>query len=203
MLQCIQSSLKDILNDPNNLTWVSGALVPLVIGILYLKFNAAPQRPRAITRPTVSQPGGTRTTIMSPPKADLAPPRSDPFTLQELKRYDGTDASLPIYVSIKGTIFDVTSKRDVYGPPTGSYRVFAGKDASKAFGLSSLKEEDADPDWSTLEPKYLKTLNEWYTFFRKRYNVVGRVVDMPEPVRHLVWPTATESDDLTEVTAVI
>lgn len=103
-----------------------------------------------------------------------------------------------------GTVFDVTSKRDVYGPPTGSYRVFAGKDASKAFGLSSLKEEDADPDWSTLEPKYLKTLNEWYAFFRKRYNVVGRVVGMPEPVRHLVWPTETESDGLaSEETAVI
>jgi membrane-associated progesterone receptor component len=90
-----------------------------------------------------------------------------------------------------GTVFDVSRKRDVYGPPSGSYRVFAGKDASVAFGLSSLKEEDAKPDWSSLNEKHLKTLEEWYSFFRKRYNVVGRVADMPERVRSHVWPQAT------------
>lgn len=86
----------------------------------------------------------------------------------------------------------MTSKRDVYGPPTGSYRVFAGKDGSKAFGLSSLKEEDALPDWSTLELKHVKTLNEWFAFFRKRYNVVGKVVDMPESVRQFIWSPSPE-----------
>jgi len=124
---------------------------------------------------------------MSPPVSDLAPPKSDPYTLEELRRYDGTDENLPIYVSIKGTVFDVTRKRDVYGPPLGSYRVFAGKDASKAFGLSSLNEEDADPDWSTLEAKEMKVLEEWFAFFKKRYNVVGRVVDMPDSVKKHVW----------------
>ncbi|KAG8949453.1 hypothetical protein FRC04_008552 [Tulasnella sp. 424] len=134
-------------------------------------------------------------TIMSPPTEDLPPPKSDPFTLEQLKRFDGTDESLPIYVSIKGTVFDVTRKRDVYGPPTGSYRVFAGKDASRAFGLSSLKVEDADPDWSTLQEKELKTLEEWWSFFKKRYAVVGRVVDMPESVQRFVWPPAEVIDD--------
>ncbi|KAG8904150.1 hypothetical protein FRB99_002167 [Tulasnella sp. 403] len=129
----------------------------------------------------------TSTSIMSPPRENLAPPKTDPFTLLEISRFDGSNPSLPIYVSIKGTVFDVTSKRDVYGPPSGSYRVFAGKDASRAFGLSSLKAEDAVPDWSTLEQKEKKTLDEWFTFFRKRYNVVGRVTDMPESVRGFVW----------------
>ncbi|KAG8895205.1 hypothetical protein FRC01_012509, partial [Tulasnella sp. 417] len=40
-------------------------------------------------------------TIMSPPKEDLPPPKSDPFTLDELTRFNGTDESLPIYVSIR------------------------------------------------------------------------------------------------------
>ncbi|KIO29878.1 hypothetical protein M407DRAFT_69844, partial [Tulasnella calospora MUT 4182] len=106
-----------------------------------------------------------------------------------------TDESLPIYVSIRGTVFDVTRKRDVYGPPTGSYRVFAGKDASRAFGLSSLKIEDADPDWSTLQEKELKTLEEWWSFFRKRYAVVGRVVDMPESVQRFVWLPENGTDE--------
>ena len=44
-------------------------------------------------------------TIMQPPRDDLAPPKDDPFTLEELKRYDGSDASKPIYVAIKGVYF--------------------------------------------------------------------------------------------------
>ncbi|KAG9000913.1 hypothetical protein FRB93_012518 [Tulasnella sp. JGI-2019a] len=193
ILESARISLHDILYHPN-LTFLLGVLVPfIVIGVLHFSLSNS-ARPTTTSRPTVYQPGGTRTTIMSPPSVNLAPPCSDPFTLQELTRYNGTDPTLPLYVSIKGTIFDVTSKREVYGPPNGAYRVFAGKDASKAFGLSSLKEEDADSDWSTLEPKELKTLNDWYSLFRKRYNVMGRVVDMPEPVRHLVWPTAAKEE---------
>jgi membrane-associated progesterone receptor component len=40
--------------------------------------------------------------IMQAPKDDLAPPKDDPFTLEQLKEYDGTDPAKPIYVSIKG-----------------------------------------------------------------------------------------------------
>jgi membrane-associated progesterone receptor component len=41
-------------------------------------------------------------TIMQPPREDLAPPKDDPFTLEELKQFDGTNDDKPIYVSIKG-----------------------------------------------------------------------------------------------------
>jgi hypothetical protein len=61
-------------------------------------------------------------------------------------------------------VFDVTKKRDTYGKG-GSYSLFAGKDASRALGLSSLKPEDAVPDWSTLEEKDRKTLDDWHAFF--------------------------------------
>ena len=43
--------------------------------------------------------------------------------------------------------------------------------------MSSLKEADAVPDWQDLEDKEKTVLDEWFTFFSKRYNVVGRVVD--------------------------
>jgi membrane-associated progesterone receptor component len=52
----------------------------------------------------------------------------------------------------------------MYGPG-GAYALFAGKDASRALGLSSLKPEDAVPDWSTLDVEALKTLGGWYDFF--------------------------------------
>lgn len=63
-----------------------------------------------------------------------------------------------------GTIFDVTHKVDVYGPGK-SYGVFAGKDASKGFGKSSLKPEDAVADYSDLDEKDRKVLEDWYSFF--------------------------------------
>ncbi len=52
------------------------------------------------------------------------------FTPEELAKHDGKDASAPIYVAIKGTVFDVSAKKEMYGPGAG-YHCFAGKDASK------------------------------------------------------------------------
>ncbi|KZV84727.1 cytochrome b5 [Exidia glandulosa HHB12029] len=114
----------------------------------------------------------------------LAPPKDDPFTLTDLAQYDGTDAAKPILLSIKGTVFDVSTKRDTYGPG-GGYSVFAGKDGSRGLGKSSLKPEDAVPDWSVLPPDEKKVLDDWHAYFKKRYNVVGRVVDLPDTVRNL------------------
>ena len=63
-----------------------------------------------------------------------------------------------------GTIFDVSHKPDTYGKGK-SYNLFAGKDASRALGMSSLKPEDAVSDYSTLTPADMKTLNDWFDFF--------------------------------------
>ena len=49
---------------------------------------------------------------------------------------------------------------------TGSYHIFAGKDASKGLGMSSVKAEDAVPDWSTLTQDQKKVLDDWYGFFQ-------------------------------------
>ncbi|KAI0058708.1 progesterone binding protein [Artomyces pyxidatus] len=121
---------------------------------------------------------------MQPARTDLAPPKDDPFTQEELKQFDGSDPSKPIYVAIKGTIFDVSHKRDTYGPGK-SYNLFAGKDASKALGKSSLKLEDAIPDYSDLPENEMKVLNDWHSFFIKRYNIIGKVTDLPAAVANL------------------
>jgi len=103
----------------------------------------------------------------------LDPPKSDPISVEELAKCDGTDSSRPTLVAIKGTVFDVSGNA-AYGSK-GQYHVFAGKDASRALASSSLKAEDCRPDWDDLEDKEKTVLNEWYTFFSKRYNVVGKV----------------------------
>ena len=102
-----------------------------------------------------------------------------------------------------GTIFDVTHKADVYGPGK-SYNIFAGKDGSKGLGMSSLKIEHAIPDYSDLPENEMKVLDDWHSFFsyvsqaflhpntdiyvyltRKRYNIVGKVTDLPPSVSNL------------------
>jgi hypothetical protein len=63
-----------------------------------------------------------------------------------------------------GTIFDVSSKGDVYGQGK-SYNIFAGKDGSRGLALSSLKTEDAVADYSGLGEKEMVVLNDWHSFF--------------------------------------
>ncbi|KAJ3477730.1 hypothetical protein NLI96_g10263 [Meripilus lineatus] len=143
---------------------------------LYLK--RAPEAQAPPEQPEEKKEEEKPKTIMQPPNTNLAPPKDDPFTLEQLREFDGSTTDKPIYVAIKGTIFDVSHKRDTYGKG-GSYNIFAGKDASKAFGLSSLKAEDAIPDYTQLPDADKKVLNDWYDFFTKRYNVVGKVIDLP------------------------
>ncbi|CAE7169263.1 unnamed protein product [Rhizoctonia solani] len=157
-------------------TSIAIAAVALAVPSYWLVSRQRPQNQRSMS--------GSSTAKKNPfaiPDGQLQPPKDDPYTLAELSAYDGLDSSKPVYVAIKGTVFDVTAKRDVYGPG-GSYSVFAGKDGSRGLGLSSLKPEDAVPDWSTLEEKERGVLNDWHAFFSKRYNVVGRVSDLPANV---------------------
>lgn len=59
----------------------------------------------------------------------------------------------------------------------GGYHVFAGKDASKGLGgafdnpadlgMSSLEAKDAVADYSGLDEKQRKTLDQWESFFEK------------------------------------
>ena len=107
----------------------------------------------------------------------------------------GTDSSYPTYVAIMGTVFDV-SGNTAYSPKnpyngtdmpihfqplhtTSSQLtqipVFAGKDASRALAQSSLKSEDCRPEWQDLPEKEKGVLKDWFTFFSKRYNIVGKV----------------------------
>ena len=101
-----------------------------------------------------------------------------PISLAELARHDGSDPSLPIYLAIKGVgmcnrlsspahgllsaswlvvvVFDVSKSRDMYTPGKGGYAVFAGKDASRALGMSSLKIEDCVSDYSTLDEEQVR-----------------------------------------------
>ncbi|KAK2625394.1 hypothetical protein QTJ16_004706 [Diplocarpon rosae] len=105
---------------------------------------------------------------------NLAPPKSDPISLDALSKADGTNGPDNLcYVAIKGKVFDVTGNKSYL--PGGSYHVFAGRDASRALGLTSTKAEDVRADWADLSDKEKGVLDDWLTFFSKRYNIVGVV----------------------------
>ncbi|KAH6891251.1 hypothetical protein B0T10DRAFT_484815 [Thelonectria olida] len=75
------------------------------------------------------------------------------LTPDELQRYDGTDAELPLYLALNGTVYDVTNGRHIYGPG-GSYSVFAGVDAARAFVTGCFKD-DRTPDMRNVELMFL------------------------------------------------
>lgn len=96
------------------------------------------------------------------------------LTAQQLSQYNGTDASKPIYVAVKGRIFDVTNGKSFYGPG-GPYAMFAGKDASRALAKMSKNDEDVTPSLDGLSEKEIGVLNDWEKKFEAKYPIVGRV----------------------------
>lgn len=65
--------------------------------------------------------------------------------------------------------------KDVFGL-TIHFLVFAGNDASRALAKSSTNVADVKPEWKDLDSKEQGVLEDWITFFSKRYNVIGNVV---------------------------
>eukprot|EP00635_Sarcinochrysidales_sp_CCMP3193_P003740 CAMPEP_0118889636 /NCGR_PEP_ID=MMETSP1166-20130328/463_1 /TAXON_ID=1104430 /ORGANISM="Chrysoreinhardia sp, Strain CCMP3193" /LENGTH=277 /DNA_ID=CAMNT_0006828229 /DNA_START=135 /DNA_END=968 /DNA_ORIENTATION=- len=117
-----------------------------------------------------------------PPPAqeeEKEPPRD--FTPAQLREFDGRNSE-KIYVSIKRDVFDVTAKKEMYGPD-GSYGTFAGRDASRCLGKMSLDAKDLDGPIDDLLNSEVDALDEWHTTFKhiKGYPVVGRLSEPPPP----------------------
>ncbi|MCJ1310337.1 hypothetical protein MMC25_004001 [Agyrium rufum] len=75
------------------------------------------------------------------------------LTDSELLLYNGTRPSLPIYLALNGTIYDVSTSPQTYGPG-GSYHFFAGRDASRAF-VTGCFQTDLTPDMRGVEEMYV------------------------------------------------
>ncbi|OBT55126.1 hypothetical protein VE04_04337 [Pseudogymnoascus sp. 24MN13] len=112
---------------------------------------------------------------------NLNPPKDDPITVEHLSKCNGKiprasqalTATRVTLLSKQGVVFDVNGKEPYL--PGGSYSVFSGHDASRALAKTSTKASDVSPEWFDLDDKEKGVLNDWYTFFSKRYNIVGKV----------------------------
>jgi membrane-associated progesterone receptor component len=73
------------------------------------------------------------------------------------------DPRKTIYVVLKGKIYDVTLHEWGHYGPEGSYKQFAGKDASCALACMSFDQEFLDdPSIENFTQQQLKTLEEWW-----------------------------------------
>ncbi|KAJ2613918.1 hypothetical protein H4S08_001962 [Coemansia sp. RSA 1365] len=101
------------------------------------------------------------------------------FTQLELLQYDGTSPEQPILLAIEGDVYDVTLGSGFYGPGS-SYHLFAGRDASRAFGTNCLSRNDhLTHDMRGLSESELAGIRGWHRLFdnHQQYVKVG-VVDL-------------------------
>lgn len=96
------------------------------------------------------------------------------LTAQQLRGFDGSDPSKPIYVAIRGTVYDVTSGGSFYGPG-GPYVVFAGREASRALAKMSKSEDDVNGVLAGLSEKEMGVLQDWEKKFQAKYPIIGRL----------------------------
>jgi len=105
------------------------------------------------------------------------------ITIKDLDtKFNGLSGT-PSYISVKGLVHDVSAK-DAYREG-GGYHILAGKEASVAFGKFKLNAEFMEwgkHDVKDLTEKEMKTLDEWATFFWKKYPAVGILEEWASPV---------------------
>ncbi|CAL8297738.1 unnamed protein product [Arctogadus glacialis] len=104
-------------------------------------------------------------------KPDSAPVRL--FTEEELKRYDGSEDGQPIYMAIKGVVFDVTKGKGFYGKGA-AYNALVGRDSTRAVAKMSLDPADLTPDTEGLTADQLNSLEKVFEgTYKTKYPIAG------------------------------
>ena len=90
----------------------------------------------------------------------------------------------PVYLAVRGQVFDVSSGRNFYGPG-GPYENFAGRDASRGLACGSFDEdmltkdlEGPLDDLNGLGDEEMESLKGWEERFQEKYLIVGNLVSM-------------------------
>lgn len=91
---------------------------------------------------------------------------------------------MPVYLAVRGKVFDVTPGRNFYGPG-GPYENFAGRDASRGLAGGSFDEDMLTKnlhgpldDLKDLDQSQLEALQDWEDRFDEKYLVVGKLVSI-------------------------
>ncbi|MCJ1335204.1 hypothetical protein MMC09_000472 [Bachmanniomyces sp. S44760] len=103
------------------------------------------------------------------------------FTPPTLQPYNGENG-MPVYLAVRGKVFDVTPGRNFYGP-SGPYANFAGRDATRGLACGSFDEdmltknlEGPLDDLEGLGDTEMGSLQDWEERFDEKYLVIGKLV---------------------------
>ena len=109
-------------------------------------------------------------------------PHGESFTAEQLAFYGGVDPALPLYLAVKGRVYDVRAGKRFYGRGA-PYNGFAGRDATRAFCTGCLAADCLVPHVLGLSERLRREADRWVEFFQHhdRYTFVGRL-DAEEPV---------------------
>ncbi|KAK9870347.1 hypothetical protein WA026_006432 [Henosepilachna vigintioctopunctata] len=118
----------------------------------------------------------TEVPSFTPPEPTLPKLKKRDFTVEELKKYDGTQEDGRVLVAVNGNVYDVTKGKRFYGPG-GPYAAFGGKDASRGLATFSVsvKTEEYD-DLSDLNSMEMESVREWEAQFKDKYDLVGKLL---------------------------
>ncbi|XP_060939070.1 neudesin [Limanda limanda] len=95
------------------------------------------------------------------------------FTEEELRRYDGSEEAQPVYMAVKGVVFDVTRGKEFYGKDA-PYNALVGKDSTRAVAKMSLDPADLTSDTSGLSEEQLTSLDSVFEgTYKSKYPIVG------------------------------
>ncbi|KAF2084812.1 putative DNA damage response protein, partial [Saccharata proteae CBS 121410] len=147
------------------MTPINMLLLSLFVILVYLRLRPKP----ATTLPKAPAPTVFRT-----------------FTPPTLLPYNGEN-NMPVYLAVRGRVFDVTAGRNFYGPG-GPYANFAGRDASRGLACGSFDEDmltkDLEGPLDKLEDlgdEEMEALMGWEERFSEKYLVVGKLVPVGSP----------------------
>ncbi|XP_054857008.1 neudesin [Eublepharis macularius] len=95
------------------------------------------------------------------------------FTESELARYNGQEEDQPIYLAVKGVVFDVSSGKEFYGKGA-PYNALVGKDSTRGIAKMSLDPADLSHDTTGLTTEELQSLDETFNnVYKAKYPIVG------------------------------
>lgn len=98
------------------------------------------------------------------------------FTIEELRKYDGTGEEGRVLVAVNGKVFDVTKGKKFYGPG-GPYSAFGGRDASRGLATFSVTGgKETYDDLSDLNSVEMESVKEWEMQFTEKYDYIGRLL---------------------------
>jgi len=118
---------------------------------------------------------------------DIDAENSMTVTREQLEEMDGFDGA-PLYLSIKGRVYDVSAGSKFYGEGT-QYHDWTGKDASRSFGTGCRNVHGVDRTGMDclsesligLTESELKEVDRWLELYEThdKYTFVGHLVDDP------------------------